>query len=135
MNIFLELSSTKNNNLVFKFKFINTDLNSKIIPISEFESSVDRNGLKIVKDGKRIEPAGYMMISLTNPRGGDIVLNPGDEYEISIEGTIENTKQLGDTLNFKHATYLLDAGTIYQISLSWREFLSNVVKWSFDPLL
>lgn len=135
MNIFLELDSTKSKNLIFKFKFINTYLNSKIIPLSEFESSVDRNGLKIVNGEKRMEPAEYMMISLSSPREGDIVLNPGEEYEISIAATIENTRQLGDILKFKHATYLLDAETTYQISLSWRGFISNVVEWRFGPLL
>lgn len=133
MDILLELDSTKRKNLIFKFKFINTDFNSKMIPVSEFESSVDRNGLKIVRNEKRMEPAEYMMISLSNPREGDIILKSGEEYEISIIGTIEKTENLGDILKFKHATYLLDAETTYHISLSWKEFLSNVVEWRFHP--
>ncbi len=135
MNIFLKLDLSKCEILLFKFKFINDDHNLKTIPVSEFESSVDSDGLKIVVGKKRVEPSGYMMISLSNPREGDVVLSPGEEYEISIAGKIEHTRQLGDILKFKHATYLLDAGVTYQISLSWRGLLSNVVEWRFDPLL
>lgn len=135
MNVYLKLDSIKNEKLIFKFKFINTDLNPRVLPVSEFESSVDSDGLKIVNNEQRIEPVKYMMISLSNPRDGDVVLKNGDEYEISIAAVIENTSNLGYILKFKHATYLLDAGITYQINLSWRGFLSNVVKWTFNPLL
>lgn len=133
MNAYLEIDSTQNTKLIFKFTFINPEYNDVVLAVSELESTIDSVGLKITKNKERVESVKYMMINLSDPRSGDVILKNGEQYEISIDADIEYTNNLGYILKLKHATYLLDVGATYHINLSWRGLVSNIVKWSFNP--
>lgn len=131
MYVNLGCESDNIGNLLFTFNFKNDTDEDKIIPVSEFNNSVDNIGLKIIANGEMLEPVRYVMITLSDPRKGDVILKPKQNYELFIKATIEETKALGYVLKFKNATYLIERGISYKFFYSWRDFKSNEIEWTF----
>jgi hypothetical protein len=123
-DILLEIKKKGEKQIIFRINFNNPNDVMQNLYFSNKSRSAESLGLKILLDGKRIDPIEVNHVNLRDSEIKPVRIDAYSAWAYDLVSDYNN-----GLLRFKGAGYLLKPGKLYNISFSYEGMESNTVEF------